>query len=782
MATTEPVRPALESSFTGLIEMAAGLLMAWFVVAATTAALWPPEGQYDVGRDEALVCVLGAVAVLLARRLDQRRSLALVAIAVVVLAAQTLLKLSHGLHGSWLLVTVTATVATVVAALLTRPLVVVATGAVAVALLPLAALGNPAGGIDRPWLMVVTQAATVLVFAAMAAYAAALLRRSARQTDLTLARADQVVAANRHARDVAAAAEQARRSIHDTALNTLEAVARSGNDIPVDRLRARCAQDAEALRPLAFPVGQGAPADLRGLVDRVTARAETVGLSCTSAVSAEGTPPTAVLAAAMDAMGEAIINASKHSGATTVHLEIVATADALQVDVIDEGVGFDPGRSSTEGFGVRDSLQARMTDVGGAAWVTTRPGAGTRVALRWPAPDPVAAEPGLAPVDLDDAVRAMTGALILLSVGLGLLALLMSWWSLDRPWIALAVSGSLATWSAYLLVRIRRDGRLRGSDVLLTLSAIAWATVLTPVADPFCTVAAGPLVPLDARLVLALALVVLAPSWWVVPATALVVAGSGLAAAALSRTLWPGCGSNALIQLALTLGAIGAAALFGRTLRRQVMAAAAARASAFEAAARVRAEVSIEQDRRRWIRPAVLPALQLLEGIADGRLSAGSASVRDRCTRSATLLRSVLSVTAAPPMRELHAELCDAVLEAYRSDVAVEVRGEIAALRPPEEARRALLEVLRTLPDLRPFDDPVVCFGFADDERQGMSVVGSSAGPAHRPWPRPGSGDGWSLDDDSDASGLAVAVEWPTRLGPQPRQDPPGAGSSGERC
>jgi len=142
----------------------------------------------------------------------------------------------------------------------------------------------------------------------------------------------------------------------------------------------------------------------------------------------------------------------------------------------------------------------------------------------------------------------------------------------------------------------------------------------------------------------------------------------------------------------------------------------------------------------------------------------------------------VLSVTAAPPMREVHAQLCDAVLEAYRSGVAVEVRGEIAALRPPEGARRALLEVLHALPDLRPFDDPVVCFGYADHERQGMSVVGSSTGPTSRSWPRPVPGDGWSLDDDSDASGLAVAVEWPARLGRQPRQEPPGAGPSGERC
>ena len=779
MATTESVHPALDSSSAGLSEVAEGLLLTWFGVATTSLALWPPERQFGVGRAEALVCVLGAVGVLVVRRRGRRRALALVAIPLAVLLAQTLIKVSHGLHGSWLLVSVTATLATVVAALLTRPLVVTATGTVAVALLLLAAVGDPPDALSRPWLMVVTQAATLIGFAVLAAYVASLLRRSARQTDVAMARADQVVAANRHARDVVAAADQARRSIHDNALNTLEAVARSGDDIPADRLRARCAQDADALRPLAFPVGQGAPADLRALVDRATARAETMGLSCTSAVSAEGTPPPAVLAAAMDAVGEAIVNAGKHSGASTVHLEIVAAVDALQVDVVDEGVGFDSGGPAAAGFGVRDSLQARMADVGGAAWVTARPGAGTRVALRWPASDPVAADPGLAPVDLNDALRTLTVAFLLLWVGLGLVALLMSWWSLDRPWIALVVSGALAAWSAHLLLRIRREGRLRGSDVLLTLNAIAWATVLTPVADPFCTVAAGPLVPLDARLALALALVVLAPSLWVVLATALVVAGSGVAAAVLSRSLWPGCGSDALIQLVLALGAIGAAALFGRALQRQALSAAAVRQSAFEAGVRVRAEVSIEQDRRRWIRPAVLPALQLLEGIADGRLSAASASVRDRCARSATLLRSVLSVTAAPPMREVHAQLCDAVLDAYRSGVAVEVRGEIASLRPPDQARQALLQVLHSLPELLPFDDRVVCFGYADVDRQGVSVVGSRAGSGRQQYARPGPDEGWSLDDDSDPSSLSVTVEWPTRRDTQPHAEPSQEGSAG---
>jgi hypothetical protein len=193
----------------------------------------------------------------------------------------------------------------------------------------------------------------------------------------------------------------------------------------------------------------------------------------------------------------------------------------------------------------------------------------------------------------------------------------------------------------------------------------------------------------------------------------------------------------------------------------------------------VRAEVSIEQDRRRWIRPAVLPALQLLEGIADGRLSATSASVRDRCARSATLLRSVLSVTAAPPMRELHAQLCDAVLDAYRSGVAVEVRGEIASLRPPDQARQALLQVLHSLPELLPFDDRVVCFGYADVDRQGMSVVGAGAGSGLQQYARPGPDEGWSLDDDSDPSSLSVTVEWPTHRDTQSHGAPPEEGSAG---
>lgn len=761
-----PQHPALTSSSTSLVELASAVLLLWFGLVPVGASLWPPEGQLAVGRAEALICLVGVVGVLLARRAGQRRDLALVAVPLVVLAALVVTKLLYGLQGDWLVVTATGTLATAVAALLTRPPVVAAVGVVVVALLVLAQTGAGADAVSRPWVLVATRAASVVAVAVVAAYGAALLRRSAKSTDALLARADRVAAANRHARDVAAAAAEARRSIHDTALNTLELVARSADDVAIDRLRLRCAQDAAALRPLVFPVEAGAPSDVQALVDLASSRAESVGLAFTSTVSAgTGTPPRPVLAAVTGSVGEAILNASKHSGATSVHLDVVAASDALQVDIIDQGVGFDPADPAL-GFGVRDSLQARMTDVGGAAWVENNPGGGTRVALRWPAPGGDSAGPGLSLVDLADARRAMASAFILLSVGTGAVALLASWWSLDRPGVALVTTLALGAWALLLLGRLRRHRGLRGLDVLVTLNLLALAVLLSPVADTYCTVAAGPLVPPDARIGLAAGLVLLAPTGWVVAVTALTVAVADAAALLLAHALWPSCGAQQLTETVFSLGVIAMVALFGRALRREGDAADLARQSSFEASARVRAAISIEQDRRRWIRPAVLPALQLLEAISEGRLDPTTGDARDRCARSAVLLRSILALTAVQPLRTVHAELCDAVLAAHHAGAAVEVRGEVAALRPPQGARESLVAAVRALVEDIP-EQPIVCFGFADDDRQGVSLVSRTVRTV--PPPPVSSGAEWSVETDTDDASVSVSFEWPVKGAARPR-------------
>jgi PAS domain S-box-containing protein len=84
---------------------------------------------------------------------------------------------------------------------------------------------------------------------------------------------------------------------------------------------------------------------------------------------------------------EAMNNAVKHGKAQEIRISLVRTEAHLQMDVVDDGVGFDPLLVRLEaldgGFGL-GSMRERTEALGGAFAITTRPGEGTRVTARWP--------------------------------------------------------------------------------------------------------------------------------------------------------------------------------------------------------------------------------------------------------------------------------------------------------------------------------------------------------------------------------------------------------------
>lgn len=83
---------------------------------------------------------------------------------------------------------------------------------------------------------------------------------------------------------------------------------------------------------------------------------------------------------------EAVTNALRHGGASSLHVEVTLAGDRLVVAVDDDGTGFDPGRPSRErraGSGLT-RLAERLEIVGGALDVTSGPGRGTRVEARVP--------------------------------------------------------------------------------------------------------------------------------------------------------------------------------------------------------------------------------------------------------------------------------------------------------------------------------------------------------------------------------------------------------------
>ncbi len=92
---------------------------------------------------------------------------------------------------------------------------------------------------------------------------------------------------------------------------------------------------------------------------------------------------------------EALSNAADHANAGRAWVELSIDEDDLQVDVCDDGLGFDPALTldHAKGLGLA-AVMERAAQVGGRVTIESRLGQGTRVQLRIPVsrPDKTASE------------------------------------------------------------------------------------------------------------------------------------------------------------------------------------------------------------------------------------------------------------------------------------------------------------------------------------------------------------------------------------------------------
>jgi signal transduction histidine kinase len=186
-------------------------------------------------------------------------------------------------------------------------------------------------------------------------------------------------------------AERARllRETHDTALQTLEAIAlRSGAEdgLAAERLReirASALQQATELRAVLREdtVRQGGlTGGLRALTEEFLRRGLHIEL-VTGELDRE--PSSAVTVALLGATREALTNVAKHAGTGRAVIRAVSRPDGVEVTVRDHGRGFNP-TAERYGFGVEQSIATRMREVGGRAELWSAPGRGTRVTLWGP--------------------------------------------------------------------------------------------------------------------------------------------------------------------------------------------------------------------------------------------------------------------------------------------------------------------------------------------------------------------------------------------------------------
>jgi signal transduction histidine kinase len=190
------------------------------------------------------------------------------------------------------------------------------------------------------------------------------------------------------------ATERARilRSMHDTVLQTLEAMALDNADdaaTPEDalaRLRRTARAEAMSLRHALDGLTDAPPGRLCDALAVVAGGAEVQGVHVDLVVAElpEGELSKPRVEALRDAVREALRNIAKHSGALQAVVRVDTIADGVQVVVRDHGRGF-AAMETAYGFGIRESILGRLSAVDGSATVESWPGRGTRVRLWVPA-------------------------------------------------------------------------------------------------------------------------------------------------------------------------------------------------------------------------------------------------------------------------------------------------------------------------------------------------------------------------------------------------------------
>lgn len=168
--------------------------------------------------------------------------------------------------------------------------------------------------------------------------------------------------------------------LHDSVLQTLALVQRS--DDPA-RMAALARRQERELRGWLYG---GSPAQ-----DQATVRAALEHLAgvvedrhgvVMDVVAVGDTPLDPAMESLVAAAGEAMTNAARWSGCSTVSVYLEATPQGVELFVRDRGAGFDPTSVDGESRGIRDSIRGRLDRVGGRCEINSTLGHGTEVRLR----------------------------------------------------------------------------------------------------------------------------------------------------------------------------------------------------------------------------------------------------------------------------------------------------------------------------------------------------------------------------------------------------------------
>lgn len=507
---------------------------------------------------------------------------------------------------------------------------------------------RPGWGSEMPITIVVTH---ILIIATIR-LGLPLLLSPAERADLEEEKAQQATRQAEVTHRVSRQIAEETRVLHDTAINTLGAIANGGaGTSDLHQVRQQCARDVTLLdslrskRPIQHPHDDAPGPALRTIFCRPGLPIQRLGLTDDELDRLAGRLDSQMIAGLVGAAQEAITNATKHSGASSVGISMVAVDDRLVIEISDDGAGFD--RDGSQGLGLTRSIFGRARDCGFEARLHTSPGEGTTVTLTAALTEPQGVRATEQPTLLDnveEVVRELhwRGGLVW-SAGVTVVSLVLTAASRTGHSAALIVMIAIMA-AVWIVARCTGPRRLRPWAV----AAFTIATVIV-----FWLSAAATAFGTD-NAVYWQALAVTGPFVLLMsyphPHRATLVAGTVWGLAVLAIATFAAFGSFAGAAIVIVAGCVGIAFAAGWSGFQTAIAelsreTAAAQRRTFRAQLTADAERAAQETYRRWLEAGLDSAIDLLQEVAEGRRDPQRQQTRQACNEEEAYLRQLALIT-----------------------------------------------------------------------------------------------------------------------------------------
>ncbi len=465
------------------------------------------------------------------------------------------------------------------------------------------------------------------------------------------------------------------RVLHDTAINTLGAIANAGvGASDIEQVRRQCARDVALLAELRGAGPEREAARLRDVFTQPGLPAVRGGLDDEELDRLEAALPQRTIAGIVGCVREAVTNATKHSGADRVGIDLSRTGESATIRVSDSGVGF--AGPLPRGRGVDASILRRAESHGFAADVESEPGTGTVVTLTVRIDDETHAR---APIVRDlmppiESVHRRSGELWGTGVAVVGVVLIIAGGTNEGFALIPMVGVMLLAVLLFRLQGLRRSRILLPSMLMVCtlvtffLSGRATSFGLVGAAHWQALAATGPFV----------LLLSLRPGRSWTAAGAVVWAGlvATMAVAVVPESV--PAAEIVLVAGCVGLGFSGVWAMFQTFVVRLSEREAGSRQRLFAARLQSELEAASQSSYRRWTDAGLDSAVAILQDIGSGARTPSDEDIRRSCDREERYLRQLVQVS--PTLVHLSPELVPMLRHARERDVDFKLRlGDVDA-------------------------------------------------------------------------------------------------------